>query len=118
MLLSNRYERSKLNNYQSKLNNYQRRLTLSLAYLAILRISAIFTTFVAASSKSSVIHILNPESEIIYLARSMLVPFILKTIGFFIPSALTPLINPSAMMSALNIIIKLPCNTGKNIDQN
>ncbi len=83
------------------MDNHHKRLTLSLAYLAILRISAIFTTLVAASSKSSVMKRLNPESEIIYFACSMLVPFILNTIGFFIPKTLTPLINPNAMTSAL-----------------
>jgi hypothetical protein len=84
------------------MHNHHKRLTLSLASLAIFRISAIFTTLVAASSKSSVMKRLKPESEMIYLALSMLVPFILSTIGFFIPKTLTPLINPNAMMSALS----------------
>lgn len=59
---------------------------------------------------------LNPESDIIYLALSILVPFILKTIGFFIPKALTPLIRPNAMTSALNKYKLLPCDTSKYID--
>ena len=79
----------------------QRRLTFNLAYLAIFKISAILTALVAASSKSSVSTMLKPEFEIIYWASSMFVPFILKTMGFFIPKALIPLINPKAMMSAL-----------------
>jgi len=72
-----------------------------LASLASLRISAIFTAFVAASYRSYVMKRLKPESEMISLACSMFVPFILKTIGFFIPNALTPFINPRAIMSAL-----------------
>ena len=81
----------------------QSRLTFNLAYLAILRISAILTAFVAASSRSSVRTMLKPEFSMIYLASSMFVPFILRTMGFFMPRALMPLIRPSAMMSALNI---------------
>ncbi len=89
-----------------------------MAYLAILKISAILTTLDAASYKSSVIKRLNPESEIIYLAWSIFVPFILKTIGFFIPRALTPLIKPKAITSALKIDYNnfLPCNTSKYIN--
>lgn len=89
-----------------------------MAYLAILKISAILTTFEAASYKSSVMKRLNPESEIIYLAWSIFVPFILNTIGFFIPKALTPLIRPNAITSALKInnYIFLPCNTSKYIN--
>lgn len=44
---------------------FHNKLTLSLAYLAIFNISAILTAFVAASSRSSVKTMLNPESEII-----------------------------------------------------
>lgn len=47
----------------------------------------------------------------------MLVPFIRRTTGFFIPSALTPLMRPRAMMSALKYFEKLPCDTGKNINK-
>ena len=80
-----------------------KRLTFNLAYLAILRISAIRTAFVAASSKSSVSTMLNPESAMICCAYSILVPFILSTIGFFIPRALIPLIKPNAITSALHL---------------
>ncbi len=90
-----------ISNRRLKTLDNHNKLTLSLASLAILKISAIFTTFDAASSKSSVMNKLNPESEIIYFACSILVPFILKTIGFFIPKALTPLISPKAITSAL-----------------
>jgi len=45
---------------------------------------------------------LNPESLIIFLAYSIFVPFILKTIGFFMPNALIPFIRPKAIISALN----------------
>ena len=79
----------------------QSKLTFNFASLAIFKISAIFTAFVAASYKSSVKTILKPESEIIFCAYSILVPFILSTIGFFIPRALIPLISPKAMISAL-----------------
>lgn len=91
----------RIRKYSKSITYHHKRLTLSLAYLAILRICAIFTTFMAASSKSSVTNRLNPESEIIYFAWSMFVPFILKTMGFFIPRALTPFIKPKAMTSAL-----------------
>jgi hypothetical protein len=53
--------------------------------------------------ESSVKTILKPESEIILCAYSIFVPFILSTIGFFIPKALIPFIKPNAMMSALNL---------------
>ena len=79
------------------------KLTFNLASLAIFNISAILTDLVAASYKSSVKTMLNPESAIIFWAYSMFVPFILNTIGFFIPKALIPLINPKAMTSALNL---------------
>jgi hypothetical protein len=79
------------------------KLTFNFAYLAIFNIYAILTTFMAAYYKSYVMNKLNPESTIIYFASSILVPFILKTIGFFIPKALIPLINPNAITSALNI---------------
>jgi hypothetical protein len=87
-----------------------------LAYLAIFNIYAILTTFVAAYSKSYVMNKLNPESAIIYFASSILVPFILNTIGFFMPKALIPLINPKAIMSALNMNKTLPCNTCENVN--
>lgn len=66
-----------------------------------MRISAIFTALVAAYSRSSVNTMLKPESPIIFWAYSMFVPFILKTMGFFIPNALIPFIKPNAIMSAL-----------------
>lgn len=78
-----------------------KRLTFNFASRAIFKISAILTAFVAAYSRSSVNTILNPDSLIIYLASSIFVPFILNTIGFFIPKALIPLISPKAITSAL-----------------
>ena len=78
------------------------RLTFSLASLAIFKISVILTAFIAASSRSSVKNKLNPESDMICLAYSILVPFIRSTIGFFIPVSIMPLISPKAIMSALN----------------
>jgi hypothetical protein len=84
---------------------------LSLASLAILRIAAILTAFYAASSRSSVTIMLNPESYIICLAYSSIVPLSLKTIGFFMPVTLIPLINPNAMTSHLAIPAKILTKT-------
>lgn len=55
----------------------------------------------AASYKSSVRTMLKPESDIILLAYSIFVPFILNTIGFFIPKTLIPFMRPKAIISAL-----------------
>lgn len=73
------------------------KFTLILASLANLRIAAILTAFLAASSKSYVNIILNPDSSINFLASSIFVPFILNTIGFFIPNTVNPLSNPKTI---------------------